>query len=97
MPRQTDLSLEQLIALLAVADACGEQRQGGLSDGCLANEIGEIFWADGPDSVAAEAKLVELASTGQKGIHWVAYKYLSDDRSPRKTDAAREAILLYES
>jgi hypothetical protein len=60
------------------------------------NEIGQIFWSAGPDSVTAEKKLVEIANAGLAGIHWVAYKYLSDERGPERSPEAIAAVHAYE-
>jgi len=95
MPRQTNLSLAELVSILDNANTCGGSGPDEIPDGLLVNEIGEIFWDSGPESVAAEEKLVELTRQGVGGIHLVAFRYLSDERAPRKTNAALEAINYY--
>jgi len=86
--------------MLDNAVACHKAGAGRLPDGLIVNEIGEIFWENGSDSAAAEEKLVQLAQQGTSGtpdVQWVAYRFLSDERAPRRTEAALAAIRLYEA
>lgn len=97
MPRQTSYSLEKLISLLPGAKGCDEATpRDGLPQGCIVNEIGEIFWANGPDSKKAETQLVVIISGVSKALSWIAWKYLIDGKVQELSPEARAAITEYE-
>ena len=100
MSRRTDLSLERLLALLPGAKSCDEAgEEDGLPKGCIVNEIGQIFWSSGGDSVAAEEALVDLITNGSDPLKWVAWKYLTelDPEHPALSLQTQEAVAEYEA
>lgn len=95
MPRQTGMSLKEIISELPTAVNCGGgqcEAGPGYPAGLLVNEVGAIFESGSEESVEAEQLLAKLLTSERKGSRWIAWRYLCETKremSPATIEALR--------
>ena len=100
MARQTELTLDQIIAAIGEAPSCDTcHGKHSLPKGVLANELGEIAFAGGQEASKAEAELCNLLANGSARCEqYIAYYWLRDlQRLGRVNLVTAAALIVFES